>query len=76
MKTLLMLSILLAGHVEPTIVPTTSESICEFVADEMLKTVDLPVLDPAAPRIIDAHCVAEAPEDANAVPPVELELEL
>jgi hypothetical protein len=73
-KNLLLLSILLGGQVEPAVVPTESEAICLFVEAELLKALDLPVIDPAAPRIIDVHCSDHAPFDAVDAPPVETEL--
>jgi hypothetical protein len=73
-RNLLLLSILLGGHVEPTVIPTESEAVCQYVEAEMLKTLDLPVINPSAPRVIDAHCVETAPEDVAEVPSSETEL--
>jgi hypothetical protein len=45
-----------------------------FVEAEMLKTLDLPIINPAAPRVIDAHCMETSPIDAAHVPPMEEKL--
>jgi hypothetical protein len=74
MKTLLLLSILVGGNVEVVIVPTTSEADCAWTVQEMLKAMEFPVVDPAAPRVVGAECSDKAPDDAAMLPPPELRL--
>jgi hypothetical protein len=68
-KTLLLLSILAGGQVEVVVVPTADEPTCRFVEREMQRAMQLPVVDPSAPRIVAAECSDTAPDDAATLEP-------
>jgi hypothetical protein len=74
MKTFLLLSILSGGLIETIVVPTESEQTCRFVEQQLLKAMELKIVDPAAPRIIAVECADEPPDDAVMAPPPEFPL--
>jgi hypothetical protein len=74
MKVFLLLSVLVSGHVEITVIQTDSEQNCAFVAEQMRKAMEFPVIDPAAPRVVGAECSDAPPAEAAALPPPELRL--